>query len=93
MLSCFAGPQPIPGNEPIDGYESTFYDYNNFYEGPCMEPPLVWDEECGSNRYVCKKTGKKTRLTCEIQNIFGAEYYYPIGICVYYLKYFLQPIF
>ena len=47
----FAGPAPNAENEPIDGFEDTFYDYNNFYGGPCMEPPLVWDDDCGSSRY------------------------------------------
>ena len=47
----FAGPASNAENEPIDGFEDTFYDYNNFYGGPCMEPPLVWDDDCGSSRY------------------------------------------
>ena len=50
FILFFLGPVPNPGNEQIDGYEDMFYDYNNFYGGPCMEPPLVWDDECGSSR-------------------------------------------
>jgi len=42
------GPVPIAGIEPIDGYESSFYDYNNFYGGPCPEEPPQYDD-CGSN--------------------------------------------
>ena len=47
--------QELPWN-PVDYYPAGYapqeiqYDYNNYYFGPCMEPPIIWDNGCGDVR-------------------------------------------
>jgi hypothetical protein len=42
-----------PPNGQEQAYDDGWYDYNNYYlGGPCMEPPMEWDDGCGGDNTV-----------------------------------------
>ena len=50
----FSENSPLEWQNPVDYYPAGYapqemqYDYNNYYAGPCMEPPIIWDNGCGN---------------------------------------------
>ncbi len=59
------------------GVNPGYYDYNNYYYGPCgEEPPLVWDDGCG---------GDGTIPYCDEQTCANSCYQfmgYDYGMCI-----------
>ena len=52
------------------------YDYNNYYFGPCMEPPIIWDNGCGGEIPYCDQ--KTCTQNC-LQFMNSAK-----GVCIDY---------
>ena len=71
----------VPWQNPIVPgyyYPQMEYDYNNYYYGPCMEPPIIWDNGCGGGGEVPYCDQKTCTQNC-LQFMNSAK-----GVCIDY---------